>query len=234
MTVLEKQAVGQLLAQDLALKVYIDALLDDVTEVAITSIPALQVVESQMVPVASSQVVVGQKSETNAVEVELTYPAWADSQFDCVLYKVAGALTLAVPLIELNGIVRWNNQVTALPGRQDWFLGLMPVRGRQVKVIDVARLVIPERHRAREALAQSRPFTHIILVGNGEWGLACESMGKVLKLTRDKIRWRRDRSQRPWLAGMLIDQMCALLDVERLIGLVSPGTTKETRRGDDI
>lgn len=232
MTVLEKQATGQLLAQDLALKVYIDALLDDVAEVVTTSAPALQVVERPTIPAGATQVSIEQQPAT--IVPESTHPPWAEGQFDCVLFKVAGALTLAVPLIELNGIVKWNNQVTPLPGHQDWFLGLLPVRGRQVKVIDMARFVIPERHRAREALAPSRAFTHIMLVGNGEWGLACEEMGKVLKLTSDKVRWQRDRSQRPWLAGMLIDQMSALLDVERFIGLVAPGAVKESRRGDDI
>lgn len=232
MTMLETQALGQLLAQDLALKVYIDALLDDVTEVVATSAPALQVVENSTIPAVATHVSVEQQSA--AITPESIHPVWAEGQFDCVLFKVAGALTLAVPLIELNGIVRWTNQVTPLPGRQDWFLGLLPVRGRQVKVIDMARFMIPERHRAREALASARTFTHIMLVGNGEWGLACEDMGKVLKLTSDKVRWRRDRGQRPWLAGMLLDQLCALLDVERFIGLIGPGTVKESRRGDDI
>lgn len=232
MTVLEKQAVGQLLAQELALKVYIDALLDEVAEVAAAPIPALQVVDSQAVPLASTDIATELRPETKAAEP--THPAWSEGQFDCVLFKVAGALTLAVPLIELSGIVKWNNQVTSLPGGQDWFLGLLPTRGRQVKVIDVARFVIPEHHRAREALAQSRVFSHVILVGNGEWGLACEGMGQVLKLTRDKIRWRGNRRQRPWLAGMLTDPMCALLDVERFVGLLRPGAVKESRRGDDI
>jgi purine-binding chemotaxis protein CheW len=232
MTVLEKQAVGQLLAQELALKVYIDALLDDVTEDGTVPVPALQVLDSQAVPAVSTDVATEQRPK--AIVAEPAYPVWSEGQFDCVLFKVGGALTLAVPLIELSGIVKWNNQVTPLPGGQDWFLGLLPTRGRQVKVIDVARFVIPEHHRAREALVQPRVFSHVILVGNGEWGLACEGMGKVLKLTRDKIRWRSDRRQRPWLAGMLTDPMCALMDVERFVGLLKPGSIKESRCGDDI
>lgn len=234
MTVIEKQSAGQLIAQELALKVYIDALLEDVTETSVRPTPELTVVEQPTrLAVATADEVA---SQTIPSDNKPAHPEWAETQFDCVLFKVAGALTLAVPLIELSGIVKWNSQVTPLPGHQDWFLGLLSVRGRQVKVIDMARFVIPEQHRAREIVNQSRSFKHIILVGNGEWGLACEDMGKVLKLSPDAVRWRADRSQRPWLAGMLVEHMCALLDVERFIGMAGQGTTqpvKETRRQDD-
>jgi purine-binding chemotaxis protein CheW len=43
-------------------------------------------------------------------------------------------------------------------------------------------------------------------------------VGTVM-LDPERIRWRGQRSKRPWLAGTLIDQMCALFDIAQLAWL---------------
>ena len=61
----------------------------------------------------------------------------------------------------------------------------------------------------------------IILMGGGKWGLACDSVSEVITLQQDKVRWRGDNSKRPWLAGTVVDQMCALLDVDKFVELLN-------------
>ena len=102
-------------------------------------------------------------------------------------------------------------------------MGLVSNRGRQVKVIDIAKFVIPANHKSRQAVEAERQFKHLLLVDGGRYGLACDELGQVLKLSGDKIRWRNDRSNRPWLAGTIIEQMSALLDVDSFTEMLKEG-----------
>jgi len=220
------------LEHEQALKVYIDALL---LEPALQEAPAEAEVEAPVVtPMAD-------EPETQAVETPAAEPA-AQSEpvphppatmryepFDCLLFKVAGSLPLAVPLVSLSGIMKWPDEITPIPGYAEWFLGLLPSRGRQVKVIDLARFVISENHKSRGVLAGERQFKHLLLLEGGRMGVACDELGTVLKVAPDQVRWRSDTGVRPWLAGTLIEQMSALLDVEQLAAILKEGT-----RLDDI
>jgi purine-binding chemotaxis protein CheW len=215
-----------------ALKVYIDALLlepapetvaEPEPQVEAPVKPVEEKVEQQVeTPVVTEAVEeapasIGQPERQQAALEE------SDQVFECLLFKVAGFLTLAVPLVRLNGILQWNGELTPIPGHADWFLGLVTNRGKQVKVIDIAKFVIPENHKSRQAVEGERHFKHLLLIDDGKLGLAVDDLGKVLKLTRDKVRWREDRSTRPWLAGTIIEQMSALIDVERFTKMLKEG-----------
>ena len=223
-TTIEKKGVTQLVEHELALKVYLDSLLFEelpVEEETVVTAPVLQIVAAPpeiKVKEPEPQLVV---AEAN---IAAERPEWSEGAFESLLFKVGGFLTLSVPLIRLNGILPWPGKLTAVPGHADWFLGLLPNRGRQVKIIDIAKFVIPESHKARSTLGSGeRQFKHIILIDDGEFGLACDELGTVLKLTQDKVRWRHDRTTRPWLAGTVIEQMCALLDIDQFVAVLKDG-----------
>lgn len=96
-------------------------------------------------------------------------PAWAEEPFECLLFDVAG-LTLAVPLICLGSIYPLEGQeLTPLFGQPDWFLGILPSQAGNLKVLDTARWVMPERYRDdfREGLQ------YVISVQGYEWGWPC-------------------------------------------------------------
>ena len=222
----DRKPVATTLEQEQALKVYIDALLlepaPDVPPVQAPSVSEAPLDE----PVPETvQVDTAQTVPTDAAhEAEPRVPA-ADSQtpFDCLLFKVAGGLKLCVPLKRLTGIMKWPAEITPLPRHADWFLGLVPHRGHQVKVIDIAEFVIPQHHRSRQALAGERRFQHLLLIDDGKIGLACDELGKVLKLRPEQVRWRSDTRTRPWLAGTVIEQMSALIDVDRFTAMLKEG-----------
>ena len=146
-------------------------------------------------------------------------PAWAAEPFECLLFDVAG-LTLAVPLVCLGSIYSLaGRELTPLFGQPDWFLGILPSQGGKLNVLDTARWVMPERYRAdfREGLQ------YVISVQGHEWGLAVHQVSRSLRLHPNEIKWRSQRGQRPWLAGTVIEHMCALLDVEQLAELIAKG-----------
>jgi len=132
-------------------------------------------------------------------------PAWAETRFQCLLFKVSG-LSLAVPLIKLNSVIPWDENITETPNQTDWYLGLVQHLQNQVKVIDTALLVMPEnRHKSLENDTSDR-LSHILLVDDYQWGLACSSIGEV--------KWRKNKTSRAWLAGTSLEHLCAIMDTE--------------------
>ncbi|MBC3349570.1 MULTISPECIES: CheW domain-containing protein [Pseudomonas] len=149
-------------------------------------------------------------------------PAWAAEPFECLLFDVAG-LTLAVPLVCLGSIYSLAGQeLTPLFGQPEWFLGILPSQAGNLKVLDTARWVMPDRYRDdfRQGLQ------YVISVQGYEWGLAVHQVSRSLRLDPNEIKWRSHRGQRPWLAGTVIEHMCALLDVSELAELIASGGAK--------
>nr|WP_294980183.1 CheW domain-containing protein [uncultured Pseudomonas sp.] len=152
-------------------------------------------------------------------------PVWAAEPFECLLFDVAG-LTLAVPLVCLGSIYPLaGHDLTPLFGQPDWFLGILPGQAGNLKVLDTARWVMPERYRDdyREGLQ------YVISVQGYEWGLAVHQVSRSVRLDPSEVKWRTQRQQRPWLAGTVIEQMCALLDVSALAELIASGATRRPR-----
>ncbi|WP_347904793.1 CheW domain-containing protein [Pseudomonas purpurea] len=149
-------------------------------------------------------------------------PSWAAEPFECLLFDVAG-LTLAVPLVCLGSIYSLaGHELTPLFGQPEWFLGILPSQAGNLKVLDTARWVMPDRYRDdfRQGLQ------YVISVQGYEWGLAVHQVSRSLRLDPNEIKWRTHRGQRPWLAGTVIEHMCALLDVSALAELIASGGAK--------
>ena len=153
-------------------------------------------------------------------------PAWAEEPFECLLFDVAG-LTLAVPLVCLGSIYPLaGHDLTPLFGQPEWFLGILPSQSGNLKVLDTARWIMPDRYRDdfRQGLQ------YVISVQGYEWGLAVHQVSRSLRLDPNEIKWRTQRGQRPWLAGTVIEHMCALLDVSELAELIASGAVKKMQK----
>lgn len=190
-----------------------------VTEVA----PAMA--EPAIVPLVPEVAVVAEEAVPAAKVPWTERPSWADEAFECLLFDVAG-LTLAVPLICLGSIYPLAGQeLTPLFGQPDWFLGILPGPAGNLKVIDTARWVMPERYRdeCREGLQ------YVISIEGYEWGLAVHQVSRSIRLDPREVKWRTQRTQRPWLAGTVIEHMCALLDVSALAELIAASDKRKTK-----
>lgn len=161
------------------------------------------------------------------VSVESIIPEWAKEPFQVLLFEVAG-LKLAVPLIELCGVIEWNNSVTEMPGHADFYLGILQHLDYKIAVIDTARMVLPLK-KLKE-LAGDNPrerVNHIVLIDDYRWGLACDKIGEVITLEPDNVRWRTSKTSRRWLAGTVIEHMCALLNSEGFAKMLETGRDEQ-------
>ncbi len=148
-------------------------------------------------------------------------PAWAANPFPCLGFKVAG-VQLAAPLEKLHGIIPWDGELTGLPGYPDWFLGLLSNRGQNVRLIDTARIIMPDG-RLPDARPVQERVRYLVLIDEGRWGLAADGIGEVMSLDEAGVKWRGPGSRRPWLAGTAVEAMCAVLDMDSLAEQLADG-----------
>ncbi|MDG5498618.1 chemotaxis protein CheW [Marinobacter sp. BGYM27] len=169
------------------------------------------------------RVVVAEKPQPAPVAMPETQgrPEWAENAFECLIFRVAG-LQLAVPLVLLGAIHPMEAELHEIPGRPRWFMGMMPFGGRNLRVVDTAEWVMAGRvpDDARDG------YRFVIRLDDSDWGLACDNVAQSFRLHPDDVKWRSERSRRPWLAGTVIDQMCALLDVRAMSHLLSRAETE--------
>lgn len=145
---------------------------------------------------------------------------YREGNFQALFFNVGG-LTVAVPLIELGGIHKIE-KTTSLMGKPDWFKGVMLYRDEKINVVDTALWVMPEK--CDEEMKSSLNYQYVIMLSNSAWGLTAENLVDTVVLNQDEVKWLDTPSKRPWLAGLVKDKMCALLDVDSLIQLLNDGS----------
>lgn len=144
-----------------------------------------------------------------------------EGEFQALFFDVAG-LTLAVPLTHLGGIHNLEKP-SPLFGKPDWYMGVMVHREEKLNTVDTARWVMPDRYD--NDLEDSLNYRYLIMLGESHWGLACEKLINTVTLKPDDVKWRAERGKRPWLAGMVKEKMCALLDISQLVDMLDKGLT---------
>ncbi|WP_394128858.1 chemotaxis protein CheW [Shewanella maritima] len=142
-----------------------------------------------------------------------------DDEFQVLFFNVAG-LTLAVPLVSLGGIVK-RERINNIIGRPKWFMGVQPHRDGQINVVDSCAWVMPEKYTPE--LAETLDYQYIVMLEDSEWGLTCESLVNAVKIDKSHVNWREKPGKRPWLAGVVKEQMCGILHVKALIEMLEAG-----------
>jgi chemotaxis signal transduction protein len=133
-------------------------------------------------------------------------PNWAQERFDILLIEVNG-LQLAVPLVALGQIQPLEDDLTPLFGQSDWFMGLQKTAIGNIKTVNTAKFVMPERYQ------DEHDYKYVVSINGLAWGLAVDSIHQPISIDPDEIRWRVKRENRPWMAGTVKDHMCVLLDI---------------------
>lgn len=222
-----------LVDEKVAVSLFLDSLLRETEDVVdVVEAPVLKVaVEAPTI----KEPVIEQPSVEIKTEVEVEaevkpetennsiVPEWASEPFQILLFEVAG-LKLAVPLIELSGVIEWNDSVTEMPGSADFYMGILQHLEYRVAVIDTAKMVLPVNKQAE--LINDNPrkrVKHIVLIDDYRWGLACDKIGEVITLEPEEVRWRSAKTSRKWLAGTVIEHMCALLNSEAFAEMLANG-----------
>ncbi len=136
-------------------------------------------------------------------------------EFSALFFKVAG-ITLAVPLKYLGGIYE-PQKITQLFGKPAWFTGITNIRQRKVAVVDTAGWLMPGKQ------VVEHQYRYCILLGNTDWAIQCDELVGTKNLLEDGIKWRKDAGARPWLAGIVKNDMCALLHPDELVKMLESG-----------
>jgi hypothetical protein len=162
-------------------------------------------------------------------------PAWGRENFRCLAFNVSG-LKLAVPVqfvdsmqpLDLISVATSSSETSLSKGEASLskgeasssnplILGQMKVdRGEDAQpfcaVLDTARLVMPERYDN----GMQESYRYILTLKNCDWSIAVDSIGGEIGLTPQNVRWRSEHTRREWLAGTVVDKMCALIDIDLL------------------
>jgi hypothetical protein len=169
-------------------------------------------------------------------------PAWGRENFRCLAFNVSG-LKLAVPVqfvdsmqpLDLISVATSSSETSLSKGEASLLkgeassskgeasssnpliLGQMKVdRGEDAQpfcaVLDTARLVMPERYDN----GMQESYRYILTLKNCDWSIAVDSIGGEIGLTPQNVRWRSEHTRREWLAGTVVDKMCALIDIDLL------------------
>lgn len=134
------------------------------------------------------------------------------ASFPTLVFRV-DELRLALPLHLLGGIQRRDKPLTPLVGRAEWFLGLMPHEPDNINVVDTGRYLLGDKYRPE--LVDG--YRYVIRIGDTAWGLACTDLCATRGLNQDDVRWYDSNPRRPWLAGMIKEDRCALLNAQALV-----------------
>jgi purine-binding chemotaxis protein CheW len=161
-------------------------------------------------------------SSANAETQTAYQPDWAAHEFQCLLFHVSG-ITLAVPLVKLNGVIPWSDNITPMPGHSAAFMGLLRHLDQNVRIMDTAEVILPQDQRGKNLIKASERVQKILLMDEGRWGLACDDIGEVVTLHSRDVRWRTAQGKRPWLAGTISARLCALLDTDALAQILEAG-----------
>jgi purine-binding chemotaxis protein CheW len=175
--------------------------------------------EKSFEKVSSSTLAPIQSRKSQDTPLLVKEKSYREGAFQAMFFDVAGLL-IAVPLIELGGIHNVD-KTTSLMGKPPWFKGVMLHRDEKVNVVDTALWVMPEK--CDDALINSLNYQYVIMLSDSQWGLMAEHLVDTVTLEQDQVKWLDKPSKRPWLAGLVKERMCALLDVEALIKLLDDG-----------
>jgi purine-binding chemotaxis protein CheW len=207
---------------DHALKSYLDNLLSEIDE-----FPTETVVVKEPTVVADikteERIEETLASEPKLIESvqpqqqqEQTLPDWVKNGFQVLMFKVKG-ITMGIPLNSLVGILNYNGDANQLPGQPAWSLGIVLNRDEKVVVIDTARLLMPERLTGDET---SNP-QQLLLIGDGDRALAVDGICNTLQIDKEGVRWRHGSHDKPWYAGIIIQELSVLLDVDGVLKLLA-------------
>ena len=144
---------------------------------------------------------------------------YRQGKFQALFFDVAG-LKVAVPLKELGGIHQMG-KISSLIGKPEWFKGVMLYREQKINTVDTACWVMPEKYDAM--LQKKLNYQYVIMLGNSDWGLCCETLINTYVLEQDDVKWREVGGKRPWMAGLIKKHMCVLVDVDAMIDLLNRG-----------
>ncbi len=195
---------------------YLEALLCEVTEYTDSEADTRKE-PAEVVSIAPESMPEDVLQEIDDEQEERPAPEWAQEPFQCLIFRV-GDITLATPLLALENIIKWDLELTPMPFQPEWHLGVLQNRDHKTVVVDTTKLLNLEQ--SEEAIAGKENGSHILVIGDHHFGLACDSLAKPLFLNKEDVHWSIKHEDRPWMAGTIKEKLTILLDIEALLEII--------------
>jgi len=150
-------------------------------------------------------------------------PAWASETVPCLIVKTAN-LKLAIPeqFIERVEPITETFDADSPAGSGEGkssgsTLGTIAFKeavqgASHCHLVDTAKLVMPERYSPE----MREGYRHAIIMKELDWALAVDAIGARVDYASSKVRWRSLHTRREWLAGTVIADMCAIVDIDAI------------------
>jgi purine-binding chemotaxis protein CheW len=208
----EKPVSAQLLAHEEALHSLLDSLLAEVGDEAAEtqSGPRRDDLPCATKSMLNSQVsapLTDQGADTAATASDdggcREPPAWAGQRFRALAFRI-GEQRFAMPLVLMARVALMPDRLNRMPAQPDWHLGVARLNGVPVVVAELGRLFDAEFRCANPR--------YLLMVGDGRTAVICDLIEDPLTVESDQVRWRAPKGHREWMAGVLIQELCMLLD----------------------
>lgn len=153
-----------------------------------------------------------------------------DSSFQTLIFEISG-VRMAVPLVELGGIHPFV-PLQHIIGKPDWYAGFVQLKGKAVNCIDGAKWLLTDKRPSKELEHSSHSdldYQFIIMLNDTNWGIACHNLVDTVLMFKEEIKWRDTDIKRPWMAGLVKEQMCAMLDTYQLTDMLDAGLKSDQK-----
>jgi len=193
----------RLVEHDAALHSLLDSLLAEVPAADAAAVP-IEAPTSPRAPALNADAArpLPTTGEPGPASRDLT-PDWARPDFRALFFRV-GEFRFAMPLVQMCSVSALPAQLARVPAQPAWHLGVARHRGRPVVVADIGLLLgLQTRCEAPR---------YLLVIGDGHAALACDRVEDAAAIGADAVRWRDPAAGRAWLAGLLVREMCALLN----------------------
>lgn len=206
--------------QEQALSAYFSDMLAEPKPRPVASLPAQQEVSLDNAPQHESTGPEPTLQQAEVVSEKAPNTFSADVAAECpaahkLLFCEIGGMKLAIAVSALNNIVQWPQQgLKEIPGQADWQLGLLSDPRQDCEVVDIrAMLQAPDSHSPASQ-------TYILLVDQRRHGIACDRIEQIVNVEERAVDWFQDRSQRPWLPGIISHSMHTIVDIPALLAVL--------------
>jgi chemotaxis signal transduction protein len=132
------------------------------------------------------------------------------SQFpiQCLMFRV-GLNLLSLPLVKMNGVLQWTDELTRLPQSPDWVLGILQHRDTNLCVLDSLKLL-------GISVSKGIKPNHILILSDNVSAITCDNLEDVVTLEYNDIQWQPEAGN-PLIYGIIRETLAYLLSPEAII-----------------
>ncbi len=140
-----------------------------------------------------------------------------EKKLELLFFSVAG-LGLACIKQDVADVIDCVSDILAVPDSPNWLMGLYPHEGAYVKVIDPYLLLVPEKRRKGKLDKKCHKIEKILLIGNGDWGVASETAMQVERMSSSSIKWNKEKNLgNNLLCGTIKSHHCAMINIKKIL-----------------